>query len=120
MMMPGSKLPENLPCGLTGKGHAFSSCRMSKGELEGTEGQSGPFGSGIVFPVAVVGEADVCHLDADLVMAAGEKMNPDEGDRKGGESRIFQCFQAFVREPGLLRAFGSFGNLFGSVGAAVL
>ena len=53
---------------------------MSKGELEGTEGQSGPFGSGIVFPVAVEGEADVCHLDADLVMAAGEKMNPDEGE----------------------------------------
>ena len=119
-MIPGSKLPENLPCGLTGKGHAFSSCRMSKGELEGTEGQSGPFGSGIVFPVAVEGEADVCHLDADLVMAAGEKMNPDEGERKGGESRIFQCFQAFVGEPGLLRAFGSFGNLFGSVGAAIL
>ena len=70
--------------------------------------------------VAVEGEADVCHLDADLVMAAGEKMNPDEGERKGGESRIFQCFQAFVGEPGLLRAFGSFGNLFGSVGAAVL
>ena len=65
---------------------------MSKGELEGTEGQSGPFGSGIVFPVAVEGEADVCHLDADLVMAAGEKMNPDEGEGEGGESRIFLWF----------------------------
>ena len=62
----------------------------------------------------------VGKLYADLVMAAGEKMNPDEGERKGGESRIFQCVQAFVGEPGLLRACGSFGNLFGSVGAAIL
>ena len=73
------KLLKDLSGGLAGEGHIFPGGRMTEGEFKGAESQGRTGRGRIVLPVSIERKSGRGHLYPDLVVASGEKMDPDEG-----------------------------------------